>query len=155
MELDDQRHYDTAQGWLELGNLAEAEAALDRISPGVCEQPAVLEMRFHICAQTDRWDEAHELGKDFLFIEPDSLNAPALVARALHRLGRSAEAYELLKPVCDAFPGESGPPYNLACICCALDRVEEAREWLAKALEIGGKELKLRALEDEELAAIW
>jgi hypothetical protein len=36
-----------------------------------------------------------------------------------------------------------------------MDRIEEAREWLAKALEIGGKELKLRAVEDEELAAIW
>ena len=28
-------------------------------------------------------------------------------------------------------------------------------EWLAKALEIGGKELKLQALDDEELAAVW
>ena len=53
MELDDQRHYDAAQGWLELGNLPEAEAALDRISPGIREQPAVLEMRFHICAQRE------------------------------------------------------------------------------------------------------
>lgn len=155
MELDDQEHFDEAEGWLELGNLAEAEAALDRISPGSCKQPAVLEMRFHICAQTDRWDEAYELGKDCLFIEPDGLNGPVLLARALHRLGRSAEAYDTLEPVCDAFPGESGPAYCLACICCALGRVEEARQWLARALEIGGKELKLRALEDEELAALW
>jgi hypothetical protein len=36
-----------------------------------------------------------------------------------------------------------------------LGRSEEAREWLAKALEIGGKELKLQALDDEELAAVW
>jgi hypothetical protein len=45
--------------------------------------------------------------------------------------------------------------YSLACICCALGRVEEARQSLARAVEIGDKELKLRALEDEELAAIW
>jgi hypothetical protein len=32
---------------------------------------------------------------------------------------------------------------------------EEARQWLAKALEIGGAEPKLQALDDEELAAIW
>jgi TPR repeat protein len=37
----------------------------------------------------------------------------------------------------------------------ALGQVDEAREWLAKALEIGGKELNLRALDDEELAAVW
>ena len=107
-------HYDEAQGWLELGNLAEAEAALDRISPGIREQPAVLEMRFHICAQTDRWDEAYELGKDCLFIQPDGLNGPVLLAHALHKLGRSQEAYATLRPACDAFPDESGPPYNLA-----------------------------------------
>jgi hypothetical protein len=53
MESGDQHHFDTAQGWLELGNLAEAEAAPNRISPGVCEQPAVLEMCFHICAQQE------------------------------------------------------------------------------------------------------
>jgi hypothetical protein len=44
---------------------------------------------------------------------------------------------------------------SIACICCALGQVDEAREWLAKALEIGGKELKLQALDDAELAAIW
>jgi hypothetical protein len=36
-----------------------------------------------------------------------------------------------------------------------LGQVDEAREWLAKALEIGGEELKLQALDDEELAAVW
>jgi predicted Zn-dependent protease len=113
METDDQRHYDEAEAWLELGNLAEAEAALALISPGVREQPAVLEMRFHICAQTDRWEEAYELGKDFIFIEPDGLNAPSLLARALHRMGRSREAYDTLKPACEAFPDESGP--DLLC----------------------------------------
>jgi hypothetical protein len=53
MESDDQEHFDAAEGWLELGNLAEAEAALNRLSPGIREQPAVLEMRFHICAQRE------------------------------------------------------------------------------------------------------
>jgi hypothetical protein len=91
IETVDQRHYDEAEGWLELGNLAEAEAALDLISPGVCKRPAVLEMRFHICAQTDRWDEAYELGKGCLFIEPDGPNGPVLHTHALHKLGRSAE----------------------------------------------------------------
>jgi hypothetical protein len=52
----------------------QSEAALDLISPGACKRPAVLEMRFHICAQTDRWDEAYKLGKGCLFIEPDGLN---------------------------------------------------------------------------------
>jgi Flp pilus assembly protein TadD len=78
-----------------------------------------------------------------------------LLAHVLHKLGRGKEAYTKLRPVCDAFPDESGPLYNLAWICCALGQVEEAREWLAKALETGAEELKLQALDDEELAAVW
>lgn len=61
----------------------------------------------------------------------------------------------VIHSTCDAFPAESSPPYILSRICCRLGRIEEAREWLAKALELGGKDLKLQALEDEELTAVW
>ena len=44
---------------------------------------------------------------------------------------------------------------TLSRICFALGRIGEARDWLGKALEIGGKELKVRALDDEDLAAVW
>ena len=46
------------------------------------------------------------------------------------------------------------PPYNLARFCWALVQIQEAREWLGKALEIGGKALKSQALDDEELEAV-
>lgn len=89
--------------------------------------------------------------------ETDSLNGSVLLACALHKLGRTDEACETLNPACNAFPKESGPPYNLARNRCALGRIAEAqaRQWLARALEIGGEELKRRALADEELAAVW
>lgn len=155
MESDDQQSFNEAEGWFDLGNLDAALAALDKISPGVCEQPAVLEMRYHICVKRRNWEAALEFAEDLASVAPDNLNSATLLGCALHQLGRNVEAYNILKPACDAFPIESSPPYVLARVCCALGEIEEARKWLTKALNLGGSELRLEALDDEELTAIW
>ena len=43
----------------------------------------------------------------------------------------------------------------MAVHACRLRRVEEARVWLGRALELGGKVMKLCALDDRELAGVW
>jgi hypothetical protein len=43
----------------------------------------------------------------------------------------------------------------MAVMACRLGRVEEARKWLGQALEIGGKAMKLRALDDPGLKGVW
>jgi hypothetical protein len=54
------------------------------------------------------------------------------------------------------FPTEHIIPYNLACYTCQLGKLVEARDWLAQALRLGNeKEIKLRALDDPDLAALW
>ena len=126
MESADQQRFEEAEAWFELGDLDEALGALDQISPGVREQPAVLEMRFHVCVKRNQWEAALEIARDLSRIAPGSLNAATLLACALHRLGRSEEAYDVVKPACAAFPEESGPPYILSRICCALGRTGEA-----------------------------
>lgn len=155
MQSADQQRFEEAEGWFDLGDLDTAMASLDQISPGVCEQPAVLEMRYHICVRRGNWDQALEFAEDMTRVAPGSLNSATLHACALHQIGRREEAYELLRPACDAFPAESSPPYILSRVCCALGRIEEARKWLEKALKLGGKDLRLQALEDDELTAIW
>jgi hypothetical protein len=45
--------------------------------------------------------------------------------------------------------------YDLAVLACRLKRVEEARRWLGEAMTLGGKEMKLRALDDPGLKAVW
>ena len=89
MESDDQHHFDAAQGWLELGNHLEANKEFDRISLENRAEPAVLEMRFHICANASRWAAALEIAEGLSNVAPDSPNGPTLQACALHRLGRS------------------------------------------------------------------
>ena len=46
--------------------------------------------------------------------------------------------------------------YNLACYECQLGRLTEARRWLEAAYELGGtREMKLMALDDEDLRPLW
>ena len=52
----------------------------------------------------------------------------------------------------DKFPEDPIMRYNLACYECQLGRLEQAKNWLQKAFEVGdSKELKLMALTDPDL----
>jgi hypothetical protein len=65
------------------------------------------------------------------------------------------EAYELLLHASNRLPADEIIAYDLAYICCALKRTDEARSWLAKAVNLGGDEIKLRALDDPDLQSLW
>jgi hypothetical protein len=45
--------------------------------------------------------------------------------------------------------------YALAVAACRLKRLDDARRWLGAALDVGGKTMKLRALDDPALAEVW
>ena len=66
------------------------------------------------------------------------------------------EARNQLAPVAEKFPAVSTIPYNLACYACQLGNPAEARQWLAKAIEIGGvDDIKRMALADPDLKPMW
>jgi tetratricopeptide (TPR) repeat protein len=82
------------------------------------------------------------------------------IARVLHdspatlELGCIEEAFQTLLEAVNRFPSDEIVLYDLACLCCMLDRAEEARNWLSKAIEIGGEEIKMKALNDPDLEPI-
>jgi hypothetical protein len=76
-------------------------------------------------------------------------------ASSLTELNRPQEAYETLSAAAALFPGDEIIAYDLACVCCALKRGDEARLWLARAIEAGGDTIKLKALDDPDLEPIW
>jgi hypothetical protein len=55
LELHDQRHLEAAQGWCELHAFAEADAELDNITASLRAHPNVLEVRWQIYANLERW----------------------------------------------------------------------------------------------------
>ena len=52
----DSHHLHAAQGWVELGNHAEANEELEQIAPQLRAHPDVLEVRWHIYSHVNKWD---------------------------------------------------------------------------------------------------
>jgi hypothetical protein len=71
-------------------------------------------------------------------------------------LKRTAEARDNLLRVVENFPISATMRYNLACYECQLGRLEQAKEWLEKAFQLGdAKKMKLPALADPDLEPLW
>ena len=154
----DSHHLAAAVGWLELGNASEAGEEIARISPGLLQHPDVLEVRWQICAAGKKWDTALEIADLLVQIDPDRATGWLHRAYALRRNkpGGLKEAWEALLPVQQKFPKIAVIPYNLACYAAQMNRLEEAWEWLHKAMEAGGdvQKIKEMAIDDPDLEAL-
>jgi len=61
LEIQDQRHLEAAEGWIELGNHLEANEELQSITPENRAHPAVLEVRWQIYAKAKKWEAALDI----------------------------------------------------------------------------------------------
>lgn len=147
-----------ALGWLELGNPAEALAELDRVTAAKQGHPGVLEVRWAVLAELKQWERALAVATDMMRLVPDKASGWLHRAYALRRVpkGGLSQAWEALLPAAEMFKKESIIPYNLACYACQLERLDEARTWLRRAMKIGGTaEIKRMALADDDLKPLW
>lgn len=148
-------HLEAAHGWLELGDHVAAFDELEKIEPKLRGHPDVLEVRWRIYEMADNWDYCLEIGNALVKMKPDDLSCWIRRSYVLHKLERTQEACDELKPALDKFKGEWLLQYNLACYTCLLGNVEEARELIGEAIELGGDVVRLRALDDEHLIRVW
>jgi tetratricopeptide (TPR) repeat protein len=155
IEPPDSHHLRAAEGWLELGNWREADADIERISSEVRLLPEVLAMRFRIFSAGKDWERALAVGEILVALAPDNPGAWIDRSNALHYLGRYQEAFDHLQPAWEKFPTNPVIPYNFACFCCRMGRLDEARAWLDTAWALpGGQELKGQAGSDPDLEAL-
>ena len=56
LKSEDRTHLHAAEGWLELGNLLEANEELDKITPALRAHPDVLAVRYNVFARGNKWD---------------------------------------------------------------------------------------------------
>lgn len=151
----DLHHLNAAEGWLGLGNAFEAEQELQKLSPGVREHPDVLRVSYQLYQQNKNWERAAETAQLLCQVVPGTAFGWIHLAYALHELKKTSQAYQVLLPVIDRFPEEFVIPYNLACYCCQMRQLEEARAWLKKAIALAGPEtIKQMALTDPDLATL-
>jgi len=157
-EPPDTHYFLAAIGWLELGNVVEAGAELARVSAALQEHPDVLEVRWSIAAAQSRWEEALEIARTLLRRAPKRSSGWLHQAYALRRIpdGGVRKAWEALLPASDKFPKEPTIPFNLSCYACQMRQMDAARDWLKRAVAVGGKE-KVRgmALKDPDLEPLW
>ena len=141
-----------------LGNTTEADAELDHITPPFRVHPDVLGLRWHVYSRAKRWDAAFEIARFYTEQMPDDAFGWLHQAYALRRMtgGGVKAAWDALLPAADKFPSQPMIAFNLACYACQLGRLEEARAWLRKAMDVGdAKEIKLRGLHDPDLEPLW
>jgi predicted Zn-dependent protease len=158
LEPPDTHYFLAAVGWIELGNLAEARAELAQVSAAQQEHPDVLELRWSISAEEKRWDEALQVAQALLHCAPKRSSGWLHKAYALRRVahGGIQKAWEALLPAFNKFPKEPIIPFNLSCYACQLRQLDLARDWLNRAVAVGGREkIKKMALEDADLEPLW
>lgn len=146
---------EAAKGWCALHDFAEAAKELGQVSPTALEHPRVLEARWQVYANLDRWDEAHAISTAITRLAPQEPEGWVYLASSLAELDRKQEAFEVLRQVASRFLDDEIIHYDLACLCCALKRVAEGARWLARAIEIGGEQVKRKALDDDDLEPLW
>jgi Flp pilus assembly protein TadD len=150
-------HVRAASGWLDLGNLVEARSELAKVPESLWTHPAVLEVRWLILAGEKEWLRAKEVAEDEVTLVQDSPSGWLHRAYAVRRLSNGGldAAWEVLLPAAERFPKDPIVPFNLACYACQLGRLDEARDWLRRAMRAGGIEaIRQLALADPDLAPL-
>jgi len=162
LEPPDSHYLRAAEGWLELGHPSEASQELRKINPELRGHPEVLEVRWQVCAQSEKWNPCAEIGKALVELAPDRVASWIYRAYGLRRAtgGSLQVAWDALLPAVEKFPEDHVISFNLACYACQMGRLPEARIWLKRALEIAEKDGKqnlvwLRALDDPDLEPLW
>ena len=104
-----------AEGWLELGNAAEARGELAEVSRDQREHPDVLEMSWSLSAREADWKACVQTAERLVQQAPERPGGWIHRSFALHELEQTEAAFDLLIPVREIFSDHWVIPYNLAC----------------------------------------
>ena len=147
-----------AEGWLELGNVAEACAELGQVAPELQNHPDVLDVRWSVCAAKADWAAALEVARALFHAAPDRPSAWLHRSYALRRApdGSLEAAWQVLLPARQLFREHALIHYNLACYACQLGKMDDAKILLLHAFDVGNRErVKQLALADADLEPLW
>jgi predicted Zn-dependent protease len=152
----DALHLQAAEGWIGLGNYAEANDELERIAAANRAHPDVLQLRWRIYADARKWDACLDLATALTTMTPERRFGWIHRAHALGKLGRTLEAKDLLLSVVNDFEINLTMSYHLAQYCARLGQIDLAKQWLGKALLAADgfeavNRLRKMALEDPDL----
>jgi len=122
-----------AQGYLELGMVEEALGELSSIGRVAFDDPDIIELRLHILMQGRKWNEAIAAAEELLRMKIDALPAYIHGAFALHELGRTSEARDLLLKGPTVLREDPTFHYNIGCYEAVLGNRDAALESLRQS----------------------
>jgi tetratricopeptide (TPR) repeat protein len=154
LEQPDRQHWQAATGYVELGMFLEADAELDKIDPFNRAAPEVLALRIGIYRRLEKWELMQEIARRLAEFQPDDIQWTLSLAYATRRANSIEAAKKVLLSAEPRFPKEAAIRYNLACYFCQTGDIPSAKNYLKQAFEID-LSLRLAALEDEDLKALW
>jgi len=154
LEAPDHQHWRAAVGYVELGMFQEANDQLENIDPFNRAAPEVLAVRIAVYQGLKKWELMREVAKRLAEFQPNDIQWTVSLAYATRRADSIQGAKQILLNVESKFPKEAIIKYNLACYCCQLGEIENAKSYLQKTFEIDSA-WRLQALDDEDLKPLW
>ena len=134
------RYLQGAEGWLGLGDWKSANDELASITESWAAHPDVLKVRFRIYAAAKRWQLAFVVTEALVSLRPDDPENWIYRSFAFHEFKRALKALVILPQGGQIFPEMFLIIYDLACYACQLGHISEGRQWLKRAIAIGGAE---------------
>jgi predicted Zn-dependent protease len=145
-----------AEGWLELGNSAEASLELDKLSSITSGHPDVLNLRWQINQQAKKWDACLVLARANTESSPNDPRGWIALAQTFYFQELYQEAYDIAVSKITRFPKHWPLYYDAACYACLTGRLEQAKQFLQLAMVCGdATDVRLRALKDPDLQNLW
>src|SRR6185436_11798247 len=116
-----------------------------------------LKLRCRVYEQQKKWPELHAFAMASLSLEQLDPELLAHAAWAEHKMQRTHEGWLFLQLYIKQYGNNSEFAYRVACLCAALNQIDDARQWLQSAFANNkqAQALKERALTEGELEKLW
>jgi tetratricopeptide (TPR) repeat protein len=154
LEPPDQKFFQAACGYAQLGMFLDANEELEKIDPYCRAAPEILALRVAIYRGLKKWELMAAISKRLVAFQPDDVQWTVSFAYAIRRANSIQAAKDILLNAESKFPKDGIIKYNLACYFCQMGQIETAKNYLRKAFEIDSN-WRVAALEDEDLKRLW
>ena len=154
VHLNDLRHIQAAEGFVELGMYGDAESELEQIGAEHRDIPQVLTLRVCIYAGLEKWDLMQAVASQMARHFPDDAQWRIWWAAAARRAESIEVAKKILLEALETHPNDPQIHYDLSCYESRLHHFHRARRHLARAIQLDSR-FQLIALNDRELRPLW
>lgn len=133
------RRLSHAQGYLQLGMVAEAAAELDRVPAPENTQLEFLTLRLAVLQEQQDWPALRDLARDVVHRLPNEAAGWVTWAYATRRADSLEAAERILLAAETHHPAEPTIQFNLGCYACQRGDLAAARERVDRAIALDPK----------------